>query len=406
MPRPVRLCALILAMAALPVAWWGYRALDSRRLESGLAAAKVAIASGKVDVARRALADLAERWPGRGEVEFLLGASEQAGGHSEAAERAWRRVPADSSFGPAAAMFRARLSLRDDRLADAEESLTSALKGKGSIAIEARETLVGLFKIQGRFGEARDLVLRGWGSYPDSSGLLRELEKLGSNNPASVSDAREALEKASVNAPDDDRIWLGWANYFTRVGQLDEARRRLDACLGRRPEDPSVWKARLDLANATQSPVEVRDALRHLPPGWLGPTEVLSLGAWFAALSGDDARERRAQEDLLRREPADLKALGRLADIALRSGRAEEAARLRARRAELSRLKVEYAATLFDRGRSDPAETARMAEGLGRLFEASSLWGLVPRSHAGRPEAGWRSRENRPDDCREMAGRA
>ncbi len=202
-----------------------------------------------------------------------------------------------------------------------------------------------------------------------------------------VAEMRQALEKAAKNAPDDDRIWLGRANYATRVGQLAEARAGLEACLKRRPDDPAVWRGWLDWANAIQEPAEVARALRHLPSEWLAPAEVLTLRAWFAAQAGDDARERRAQEDLLAREPADLKALERLADIALRAGRGAVAARLRGRRAELARLRSEYTVRLFDRTRVDPAGTARMAEALGRLFEASSSWSEVLKADPGNAEA-------------------
>ncbi len=382
-----RLPALVLGLAAtVPAGGWCWRALDSWRFDSALREAKATLAGGSRPRSRDALAALAERWPGRGEVEFLLGASEQSLGRLEAASRAWGRVPAGSTFAPASAMFRARLALRSDRFAEAEGPLIEALRGKGPLAIEARETLVSLYKIQGRFGEARTLVLGGWGTYPDSSGLLRELEKLGSSNPMSVVDMRLALEKAAKTAPDDDRIWLGRANYATRTGQLAEARAGLETCLKRRPDDPAIWRGWLDWANATQETAEVARALRHLPVDWLAPAEVLTLRAWFAAQAGDDARERRAQQDLLLREPGDLKALERLADIALRAGRAEEAARLRGRRAELSRIKVDYAARLFDRSRSDVAETARMAEALGRLFEASSLWATALKVDPGNAE--------------------
>ncbi len=378
---------LVLGLVAAPAAWWGSRAYASWRVEADLKAAKAAIAAGSTGTARRLLAEAAARRPGQGEVEFLLGAAEQALGRPEAASAAWARVPDDSPFAPNAALMVARVALADDRFAAAEGPLTKALAARGRAGIEARETLVAIYKLQGRFGEARALVLGGWGTYPDPAGLLRELENLGSNKPMSISAIRPALEKASAHAPEDDRIWLGWANYCTRTGRLDEARRRLEACLKRRPDDPAVWKGWLDWANATQAPAEVEKALRHLPPGWLTPVEVLSIRAWFAALVGDDARERRANEALLAREPGDPKAMERLADLAMRSGRPDEAARLRARRAELSRLRVEYAARLFDRSSGDAAGTARMAEALGRGFEAASLWAQVLKVAPDDPEA-------------------
>ena len=114
--------------------------------------------------------------------------------------------------------------------------------------------MVNLYKLQGRFDEARILVIEATDTYPDTAGVLREMEKLGSNNPTGLEWIRSTLEKASRNAPDDDRIWLGWANLATRTGRLDEARKLLDDCLRTRPEDPAVWKARLD----RPSPVKTR----------------------------------------------------------------------------------------------------------------------------------------------------
>src|SRR5262249_60715830 len=53
------------------------------------------------------------------------------------------------------------------------------------------------------------------------------------------------LHRAGGQAPHDDRVWLGLARLATLCGRLDEARQRLDACLRRRPDDPTVWWADL-----------------------------------------------------------------------------------------------------------------------------------------------------------------
>src|SRR5205085_8856260 len=132
------------------------------------------IASGKPAEAQRLLAWSAVRWPGQGEVEFLLGACEQALGRVAAAEAAWSRVPPDSPYAGHAAMLRVRLLLKRDQLAAAEELVPIALRASGSHAIEARETLVALLRLEGRFAEMRPLVQDGWESYPDRIGLLRQ----------------------------------------------------------------------------------------------------------------------------------------------------------------------------------------------------------------------------------------
>jgi Flp pilus assembly protein TadD len=294
---------------------------DAKAAAAALKGAKAALDGRSAEAARPLLARaLALRHGGGdGEAEFLLGACEFKLGRMTEAEAAWSRVPAGSLFEPHAALYRARLVLTRDRFADAEPLLLVAMRGQGPRATEARETLVNLYKLQERFDEARALVLGSWGSYPDSAGLLKELETLGSVNPMGFDPIPTALEKASRNAPDDDRIGLGWATLATRTGHLAEAKRRLDRCLELRPTDPAVWRARLDWARASEDAAEVERAVRHLPPDRLGPAEVLDLRAWFAARAGDLDREHTAYEELLAREPGSLRSLDRMACSGARS---------------------------------------------------------------------------------------
>ena len=382
-----RLWAVPLAIVAAYAVWASARTLDSRHLQSSLRAAKDAIAARSPGAARRLLAEAASRWPGEGEVELLLGACEQSLGRSDDADLAWSRVPASSPFAPHAALYRARHVLGHDRFADAEGFLLVALCGSGAHATEACETLVNLYKLQGRFSEARALVLGSLGTYPNPTAVIRELEKLGSNRPVDGDVVRSTLEKASRNAPDDDRIWLGWANLATRSGKFDEAKPWLNACQERRPKDGAVWRAWLDWALATQNAVEVERAVRNLPEDRLTPPEVLSLRAWFAVRAGDTAWELRVQEEMVAIEIGNLRALERLADLVLADGQAERAAQLRERRAELNQIKSRYENLVLKLDPHDAPEAARMAEGLGRCIEAQVLWSIVLRSVPGDGEA-------------------
>jgi tetratricopeptide (TPR) repeat protein len=293
---------------------------------------------------------------------------------------AWSRVPADSPFAGHAAMLHVRLLLKSDRFASAEELLPAALRASGQHAIEARETLVALFKLEGRFAEVRTLCQEGWESYEDRFGLLRQLANLDSVNPVPIEKIRPALEKAATKAPDDDRIWLGRANLAVRTGDFARARRWLDDCLRLRAHDPQVWQSRLGLALATGDVAGAREALGHLPPGAIPSEEVVALRAWFAARSGDQERERLALEKLLERAPGRIPAVERLAELELLAGRPESAARLRARKAELDRAKIQYE-MLVTKPSAEAlrysAEMARLAEVLGRSFEARSLWSVV-----------------------------
>jgi tetratricopeptide (TPR) repeat protein len=379
MLRRWRFVAAMTAAATVAAAWGAARAYDSWRAGSDLEAAKRAIAGRRTAEAHRFLVDAAARRPGADEVEFLLGASEQALGDVEKADAAWSRVPPGSPFAPHAAMLRARLVLRRDHLADAEPLLLVAVKGTGPLAVEARDTLVNIYKIEGRFAEARTIALEASGQYPDEAALLRELETLGSNNPISFERAHAALDRAGWTAPDDDRVWLGLANLATRSGHFDEAARWLEKCLARRPDDPAVWRAMFDRAFAVQDEAGVERALRHFPSDRLGPSEVLTLAAWFASRAGDAARERKAYEAEVAREPGDLHALARLADLALSEGQPERAAELREQRVELNRIKYEYENRLFAMKAEDVPTLAGYAERLGRYLEARSLWSQAAR---------------------------
>ena len=111
-------------------------------------------------------------------------------------------------------------------------------------------------------------------------------------------------------------------------------------CLRKRPDDPAVWRARLDWALAGEDVAEVERALRHLPHERLSPSEVLNLRAWLAGRAGDDRQgTARPRSNPRIASPAAFDALARLADLATIEGRADEAARLRGRRAELNRIK-------------------------------------------------------------------
>jgi enediyne biosynthesis protein E4 len=377
-------------IATLVAAWGTARAVDSWRIQSILKQAKQRLDARSPVEARRLLADAASRWPREGEVEFLLGACEQALGRPGAAEAAWSRVPADSPFAGHAAMLRVRLLLERDRYAAAEELLPVALRASGQHSIEARETLVSLFKLEGRFAEVRSLVQEGWDSYPDRFGLLRQLATLDSINPVPIEKIWPALEKAAENSPDDDRVWLGRANLAIRTGEFAKARRWLDDCLQRRPGDVAVWNSRLDLAVAMGDVAGAREVLGHPPPDGVPPEEVLALRAWSAARSGDPERERRALEELLEHAPGRVQAVERLGELELLAGRPESAARLRARKAELDRSKIHYE-ILVTKPSAEAVghcvEMARLAEVLGRSFEARALWSVALKRSPGDREA-------------------
>ena len=157
----------------------------------------------------------------------------------------------------------------------------------------------------------------------------------------SVESLRASLDRAGRLAPQDDRVWLGRANLAIRTADLDEAGRRIDACLSRRPDDAPAWRARLDHAMSTGRADVVRRALGHLLEDEATPVLLQRIRACLAARSGD---------------PGDL------------PGRGAETDRLRARYAQLHERTQPF---------RDAEELAGLAERLGRSFEARAFLTLA-----------------------------
>ena len=173
-----------------------------------------------------------------------------------------------------------------------------------------------------------------WPRPDERSGLLRDHISVDFESLA-VDVFQALLDNAVRQAPQDDRVWLGWANLAIRTGAFAEARRRLDDCLRIRPEDPAVWQAVLDWGLATEQVAEVRRALSHLPAEGVPPGRVEDLRAWLASRRGDAAAERKAPSNA-RAEPGRCAAWERLAVLAAEAGQAAEAVELRRRKTEMA----------------------------------------------------------------------
>ena len=378
--------AFAVGLVTLLVAGGAFWAVDDRLFRSECEALRRDVAQARYAKARPGLVRLTARRPDDGELLYHLGICEWGLGREEDAAKAWSRVPDASPFSGLAAARRARGELARHRLAAAEVLLPRALADRGDHSLEAFETLLNLFKIEGRFDEALRLA-RGYADrYPDQIALLREMAQLGSAKPHRLDLIEGALDAASRGAPDDDRVWLGRANLATRLGRFEESARWLDRCQGRRPDDVAAWRGRLDLALATRDVEGAWRAVGHLTAGSVGPAEVLSLRAWFAELADDEPKERRALTELLTLEGANVRALERLAELELRAGRPEEAARLRARKAGLDRANARYDLVFsLPEATAHAIQLAHLAETLGRVQEARILWTIARRQHPDDP---------------------
>ncbi|RUL89112.1 FG-GAP-like repeat-containing protein [Tautonia sociabilis] len=387
-PRGSRFAAAAAVAAVLAVglgvASWLVWSAREAWFEGGLEEARAAMLDGRHATARRRLVALVERRPRHPEALYLLGLSEQAMGHPEAAEEAWGRIPEAAPERGLALLHWADIEQYRGRLADAEDRLRAALEIPGAHRPMARWALVRLIRPQGRFDEAGRIFREGLVEHPEPVEALRVLYQL-ETDAFPIDLVRRDYELAHRLAPEDDRVWLGLAHLAARSGHFDEAEKWLDRCRSRRPDDPVVWRARLDWALAAHRPEAAAEAIAHLPAraGPEGEAEELTLRAWFARLEGDRPAERRALEAVDRLDPSRPEVIDRLAALAAEEGRAEAAAGYRAVRERLERDRERYVALLRA---EDPAsrfrELSQAAAALGRRFDAAAWLALADGSVA------------------------
>jgi tetratricopeptide (TPR) repeat protein len=372
-----RLLIVLFGLGALAAAWFAVRALENRHLESELRLARGEFGARRFGVAGARLARLAQRWPDHGEVQYLLGACEKILGHRDAAMEAWQRVPADANQAPLADLSRARLALELGRYRLAQSCLDRAVLAKGEVADEAGRLLEWLYWMTGRRDDNRDVLRRRAEQEAEPSLTLRKLWGA-DRDPYPFNGMTDVLGKANKSAPDDDLVWLALADLATRTGKFDEAGLWLTKCEYARPQDPAVWKARLQWARAAGRPDELLRAATNLPADAISRSKLLSLRAWLAGRNDDHQAEQADLEAVLTLQPADDAALERLADLAALAGESDRVSRLRRRKAAADEA-LEHYRELINLPEMTPhaADFARSAEAIGRRFDAQQWWRLA-----------------------------
>ena len=140
----------------------------------------------------------------------------------------------------------------------------------------------------------------------------------------------------------------------------------------RRPDDPAVWLAVLDLAVASQDQGQLWKAADRLPAEVVSPLEIQALRAWLVAHAGDRKAESRELDRLVAIQPSNSTALERLAVLALEAGDS-----------------VEVAANTKTKGRNRPCQ--EQCSSMGRDQQSVSDACRRTRTTFGRPGAAIRS---------------
>ncbi|WP_422925417.1 FG-GAP-like repeat-containing protein [Singulisphaera sp. PoT] len=374
----VGLAACLLALVG--GAWW---LISDRRFRAGLERVQGQVGAGQFEPARVWLTGLSAPWSGDPETLYWLGVCERALGNRDAALTAWTRVPPESRHGEWAEIERARLLIAEfGRYAEAETILEKSMvrPGKAVARRDVRKSLAELYFWEGRQDALRRLIQSGWEQSEDRVGELRNLW-MNDSAPAQRERIREILARASERAADDDRVWLARANLALSAGSLDEVRRLSDECLKRRADDEAVWRLRLEWALSAGRPDEVECCLFHLSTTAFSLGELLALEARVAAMRLDGHAELAALEKLLEGSPGDTWALERLAVLVWNQGYKEKAQELRARKAEADRNRDRYRSLLKGEVTAEHyVELGKLAEALGRRFEAQGWWTLAAKA--------------------------
>ena len=230
---------------------------------------------------------------------------------------AWERIPPGSAFAFKATLARARTLANLGRFAAAEELFTSLPRPPGPDGSLVRQGLELILRIEGRNREVLPLIVETWEGAADPASVLRRVYLL-DNSAFPIDYVRTTLDSG---APDDDRVWLGKANLAIWSGQFDEAAHWLELCTQKRPDDPAVWRARLELAIAALDLEGFERAAGHLPALDFTEVRLLRLRAWLAARLGDDRCEYDALLALVEQDPGNIGAWDRLSELAVRAGR-------------------------------------------------------------------------------------
>ena len=231
---------------------------------------------------------------------------------------------------------------------------------------QVRQALELLYHLQGRKDDVRELLIESLNSTDQNASHTAAVYLL-DHSAFPVDYVRKSLEAAD---PNDDRVWLGQANLAAWSGQLDEAARLLAKCASRRPDDVAGL-ARLDVAQSAGDVLAFRQAAAHLPLSRFPDVEMLKLRAWLAARQSDAAVERSILGTLVGVAPGTISAWDRLAELALKAGRAAEAQDFNKQTAAFNRIREEYKVLLDRDDRAQHSrELADLAGRLGRSIEA------------------------------------
>ena len=254
----------------------------------------------------------------------------------------------------------------------------------------------------GQFDNLRRRIEGEWGGAGNPAEILRKRYLVDNPRSFPVDALRSRLEEAGRMAPEDDRVWLGKAYLAIRTARFADAEDWLEALPPAPAGGSGGLAGRPGMGDGHGPPRRGRRGA----PAPAGRSAVARGEAFHARLDRRAARGRRAEQDALtrwvERAPGELNAVARLigAESPIRPAR-------RGRRSPPPQggCSTVPATTIAVRwpigvptGHFD--ELGRLAEVLGRRFEARGWWTLALRESPGSEEARGRARPDRSHRAR------
>jgi thioredoxin-like negative regulator of GroEL len=369
------------------IGWNAWRFWEDRPLPALKTVAAWMEAGREADAERALRAHLA-RSPQYGEARLMLARLLANRGDVLGCAGQLHEVPFWSPLKNDATFREAQSWLKADRARDAEAAFRRYLADDPNHPVAkpflrvAEVELINLLSLENRWDETRAVI---WQAVPRAEGADRE-ELL-------VMSLRTLLERSSPAAsvgtlrryvaadPSDTEARLALAVAAQALGRPAESDGQMAVCLRQRPDDPKVWRARLEVLKDRGDLAALKDALAKAPAtvaDALWPYRGLVL-----AQSGDLPGAADAYARAVASQPHDADLHYRSALVARRLGRARDEARAlqRYKALQAARADLPDALTKFveearapdaptDVRRTTAARLAEICKALGRDRDA------------------------------------
>ena len=185
--------------------------IQAQRLQARLSNVQHKMDQGRLAVARKELADLAQHWPGDGQILYLLGRCEELLGRPHRALAAWAQVPvSDPEFRPRGGVTGGPADQSRSICSGRDVAPRCRSQGSGDQSVSpapAHWLDYSGWRVDPL--TCSDILTATWLHAPEPSEVLQDLWQ-NDTEPVPVDGWKVLLDEADQK---DDRVWLGKARH-------------------------------------------------------------------------------------------------------------------------------------------------------------------------------------------------